>query len=163
MSLTASVLGVAALILSSTLPSVAFGPKGEFTGHWEGTLVREGVRLEVSFDFKWSDQPPNGTFTSLTQKAMDYPLDALTLSGDAVHFALGDSLVFDGKLSANEITGTFTDDSAKGQLHFTSHGSEAFAIQRSRCQLSQRTCHSRRYALYPTFSRSPCGGCPPAR
>jgi len=114
MSLTVSVLGVAALILSSTLPSVAFGPKGEFTGHWEGTLVREGVPLEVSFDFKGSDQHPNGTFTSLTQKAMDYPLDALTASGDAVHFALGDSLAFDGKVSADQITGTFTDDSAKG-------------------------------------------------
>ena len=55
MSLTTSVLGAAALILSSTLPSVAFGPKGEFTGHWEGTIVREGVPLEVSFDFKGSE------------------------------------------------------------------------------------------------------------
>jgi len=46
MSLTASVLGVAALILSSTLPSVAFGLKGgEFIGHWEGVLVREGAPL----------------------------------------------------------------------------------------------------------------------
>ena len=80
MSLTASVLGVAALILSSILPSVAFGPKGEFAGHWEGTLVREGVPLEVSFDFKGSDQHPNGTFTSLTQKAMDYPLDRFAMT-----------------------------------------------------------------------------------
>ena len=79
MSLTASVLGVAALILSSTLPSVAFGPEGEFSGHWEGTMVREGVPLEVSFDFKGSGPHPNGTFTSLTQKAMDYPLDALAI------------------------------------------------------------------------------------
>ena len=116
MSLTASVLVAVALILSSTLPSVAFGPKREFTGHWEGTMVREGVPLEVSFDFKESEAHPNGTFTSLTQKAMDYPLDALTVSGDAVHFALGDSLVFDGKLSANQITGTFTDDGAKGDF-----------------------------------------------
>ena len=50
MSLTASILGAVALILSSSLPSVAFGPDGEFTGHWEGTMVREGVPLEVSFD-----------------------------------------------------------------------------------------------------------------
>ena len=116
MSLTASVLAAVALILSSTLPSLAFGPEGKLTGHWEGTLVREGVPLEVSFDFNGSDQHPNGTFTSLTQKAMDYPLDALAVSGDAVHFALGDSLVFDGKLSADQIAGTLTDDSARGDF-----------------------------------------------
>jgi hypothetical protein len=46
MSLTSSVLGVAALILSSTFLSVAFGSKGEFIGHWEGALVREGAPLE---------------------------------------------------------------------------------------------------------------------
>ena len=116
MSLTTSVLGAVALILSSTLPSVAFGAEGEFTGHWEGTIVREGVPLEVSFDFKGSEPRPNGTFTSLTQKVMDYPLDKLAFDRDAVHFALGDSLLFDGKLSADQITGTFTDDSAKGDF-----------------------------------------------
>ena len=116
MSLTASILGAVALILSSSLPSVAFGPDGEFTGHWEGTMVREGVPLEVSFDFKWSETHPNGTFTSLTQKVMDYPLDKLVFDKEAVRFALGDSLVFDGKLMADQITGTFTDDSAKGDF-----------------------------------------------
>ena len=50
---------------------------------------------------------------------MDYPLDVLTVNADAVHFALGDSMVFDGKLSANQIIGTFTDDSGKGD--FTLH------------------------------------------
>ena len=44
MSITASLLGALALVLSSTLPSVAFGPEAtEFIGHWEGTMVREGV------------------------------------------------------------------------------------------------------------------------
>ena len=36
------------------------------------------------------------------------------MNADTVHFTLGDSLVLDGKLSADEITGTFTDDGAKG-------------------------------------------------
>jgi len=79
-------------------------------------MVREGVPLEVSFDFKWSETHPNGTFTSLTQKVMDYPLDKLVFDKEAVRFALGDSLVFDGKLMADQITGTFTDDSAKGDF-----------------------------------------------
>ena len=49
MSRIASSLGVAALILSSTLPSLVFGSTAEFIGHWEGAMVREGARLEVSF------------------------------------------------------------------------------------------------------------------
>jgi pimeloyl-ACP methyl ester carboxylesterase len=117
MSRTASFLGAVALILSSVLSCLAFGSEAEFIGHWQGTMVREGVPLEISFDFKESDSHLNGTFTSLTQKAMDYPLDRLAVNGDAVHFALGDSMVFDGKLSANQITGTFTDDSAKGNFN----------------------------------------------
>ena len=115
MSRIASSLGVAALILSSTLPSLAFGSATEFIGHWEGTMVREGAGLEVSFDFKGGPHP-SGKFTSLTQKAMDYPLDLLGVNGDAVHFVLGDSLVFDGRLNANQIIGTSTDDGAKGDF-----------------------------------------------
>lgn len=117
-SLTASLLGLA-LILSPTFPSLALGTEAEFSGHWEGTMVREGVPLEVSFDFKGPGSQPRGTFTSLTQKAMDYPLDVLSVSADAVHFVLGSSIVFNGKLSANQIIGTFTDDSGKGE--FTLH------------------------------------------
>ena len=102
MSRSASFLGVVALILSSTLPCLAFGSEAEFIGHWEGTMVREGVPLEISFDFKGGPHP-NGTFTSFTQKAMDYPLDVLAVKGDAVHFALGNSMVFDGKVTSNQI------------------------------------------------------------
>jgi pimeloyl-ACP methyl ester carboxylesterase len=85
-------------------------------------MVREGVPLEISFDFKGGPHP-NGTFTSFTQKAMDYPLNVLAVNGDAVHFALGDSMVFDGKVTATQIIGTFTDDSGKGD--FTLHRTEA--------------------------------------
>ena len=115
MSRAASFLGVVALILISTLPCLAFGSEAEFIGHWEGTMVRQGVPLEISFDFKGGPHP-NGTFTSLTQKAMDYPLDVLAVNGDAVHFVLGDSMVFDGKVTSNQIIGAFTDDRAKGDF-----------------------------------------------
>ena len=103
MSLYSSLLGSLALMLSWALPSFAFGSNAEFIGHWEGTMVRESVPLEVSFDFKGSGSVSKGTFTSLTQKAMDYPLDVLTVSANAVHFVLGGSIVFDGKVSADQI------------------------------------------------------------
>ena len=44
-----------------------------------------------------------------------------TISADVVHFTLGDSFVFDGKLVSDQIVGTFTDDGAGG--NFTLHRS----------------------------------------
>jgi hypothetical protein len=80
MSFTAAFLRLVGLLLSLALPSLAFGSEAEFIGHWGGTMVRDGVPLEVSFDFKASGPHPSGTFTSLSQKAMDYPLDVLAIS-----------------------------------------------------------------------------------
>lgn len=117
MPVTLSALrAVFVLSVSLGLSSLLFGSQAGLIGHWNGTMVREGARLEVSFDFIPSGTQPKGTFTSLTQQAMDYPLALVTANGDMVHFVLGDSLVFEGKLSANEITGTFTDDGAKGDF-----------------------------------------------
>ncbi len=98
---------------SSLLP----GSDGKLAGHWDGTMIRQGARLAVSFDFISAGTQPEGTFTCLTQQVMDYPLTVVTTDGDRVHFTLDDSLVFDGKVSANEITGTFTDDGASGDFN----------------------------------------------
>jgi hypothetical protein len=103
-------------VASLGVSSLLFGSQAGLTGHWNGTMVREGARLEVSFDFVTSGTQAKGTFTSSTQQAMDYPLALVTTNGEIVHFVLGDSLVFDGKLRSNEITGTFTDEGAKGDF-----------------------------------------------
>jgi hypothetical protein len=113
---SAAFLRVVGLLFSLALPSLVFGSEAEFLGHWEGSMVRDDVPLEVSFDFKPSGPHPSGTFTSLSQKAMDYPLEVLSVNGDAIHFDLGDSMVFDGRLSANNIIRTFTAGSAKGDF-----------------------------------------------
>ena len=117
-----SVLRVISVLVGSLcLFPVAFGSSAQLAGHWEGTMVRDGVSLEVSFDFSTSGSQPKGTFTSVTQQAMDYPLNVVTISADGVHFALGDSIVFDGKLISDHIVGEFTDDGAGGK--FTLHRS----------------------------------------
>jgi pimeloyl-ACP methyl ester carboxylesterase len=117
MSVTSHALRfVFVIAMSLGVPSELFGSQAELIGHWGGTMIRDAARLGVSFDFSASGAQLNGTFTSLTQHAMDYPLTTVTLKGDAVHFTLGDSLVFDGKLAAADITGTFTDDGAKGEF-----------------------------------------------
>jgi hypothetical protein len=102
-----------ASISSSSIPS---GSESHFVGHWEGTLVGEGIPLKVSFDFAEPHGQSKGTFTSVSRKAMDYPLDVFTVDAGAVHFVLGGAMVFDGKLNADKIIGTFTQDSAKGDF-----------------------------------------------
>lgn len=122
MSAARSVLRVLAVCIGSLcLLPVTFGSPAQLAGHWEGTMVREGASLQVSFDFDTSGSQARGTFTSLTQQAMDYPLNVVTTSADGVHFALGDSIVFDGKLISDHIEGAFTDDGAGGK--FTLHRS----------------------------------------
>jgi uncharacterized protein len=98
------------------LMPVTLASSVQVAGHWEGTMVRDGASLEVSFDFSTSGAQPKGTFTSVTQQAMGYPLNVVTISADEVHFALGDSLVFDGKLASDQIVGTFNDDGAVGRF-----------------------------------------------
>jgi pimeloyl-ACP methyl ester carboxylesterase len=105
---------ISVLVGGLCLVPVTIGSSAQFAGHWEGTMVRDGAFLEVSFDFSTSGALPKGTFTSVTQQAMGYPLNVVTISADGVHFALGDSLVLDGKLISDEIVGTFTDDGAGG-------------------------------------------------
>lgn len=115
-------LFVFVLAMNLALSSLLFGSDEKLAGHWDGTMIRQGARLDVSFDFISVGTQSKGTFTSLTQRVMDYPLTDLTTDGDRVHFTLADSLVFDGKVSANEIIGTFTDDGARGD----------FTLQRSK-------------------------------
>jgi pimeloyl-ACP methyl ester carboxylesterase len=119
-----SVLRVISVCAGSLfLLPLVFGSSAPIVGHWKGTMVRQGASVDVSFDFSASGPQLKGTFTSLTQQAMDYPLNVVTVSADGVHFTLGDSIVFDGKLVSDDIVGTFTDDGAGGK--FTLHRSVA--------------------------------------
>jgi pimeloyl-ACP methyl ester carboxylesterase len=77
--------------------------------------VREAARLPVSFDFSVRPQGVNGTFTSLMQRTMEYPLDTVAIDGTSVHFELGEgSLVFDGRIIGDSITGELRDEGALG-------------------------------------------------
>ncbi len=82
-------------------------------GHWEGTMVREGASLPVRFDFRTDGGAVTGRFTSETQSAMEYPLSKVDYSPPALHWKLA-SLVFDGVVSPQEISGTFLDGKEKG-------------------------------------------------
>lgn len=56
-----------------------------------------------------------GRFTSLSQGAMEYPLDLVTYSPPKLHFALGGgNILFDGAVSGESITGSFREGDDKG-------------------------------------------------
>lgn len=61
MPVTLSALrAVFVLSVSLGLSSLLFGSQAGLIGHWNGTMVREGARLEVSFDFIPSGTQPRG-------------------------------------------------------------------------------------------------------
>jgi hypothetical protein len=133
-------LGVrVAVAVTLTLSTVVVRSEAQLIGHWEGTMVREDIPLEVSFDFTNPGAQPKGTFTSLTQNAMEFPLDVVTVRVNAVHFVLGGSIVFDGRLTADQIIGTFIDNGAKG--NFTLRRAVPKALT-TKAAGSSRTCYS---------------------
>jgi uncharacterized protein len=79
-------------------------------GHWGGTMVEQGQPLAVDFDFTGD----GGRFTSLTQRAMDYPLDEVHAKDGAVGFTLGGGIVFQAKLAGDTLAGTFKDGGVGG-------------------------------------------------
>jgi hypothetical protein len=85
-------------------------------GHWEGAMTCQGAQLPVSFDFVQNGSGIEGRFTSPTQRAMDYPLDSISLSGSSVRFNLGGETTFEGEITAKIITGIFKGKDASGSF-----------------------------------------------
>ncbi|MGH9949625.1 MAG: alpha/beta hydrolase family protein, partial [Pyrinomonadaceae bacterium] len=86
-------------------------------GHWEGTMIREGAQLPVSFDFINEDAGLKVSFNSPTQRALGIPIRNISFVAPKIHFELiGDTttIVFDGDLSGGIIAGQFQENTAKG-------------------------------------------------
>jgi pimeloyl-ACP methyl ester carboxylesterase len=86
-------------------------------GHWEGVMVREGAELPVSFDFKNEAARLTAGFNSPTWRVKGIPLSKVSYTTPKVHFELvGDAttIIFDGELSGDTITGQFREGDAGG-------------------------------------------------
>lgn len=95
----------------------SFATQESIEGHWEGTMIREGAALSVSFDFTNEAAKLNASFNSPTQRAMGIPLRNVSYAAPKVHFELvGDAttIIFDGELTADIITGQFREGDAQG-------------------------------------------------
>lgn len=85
--------------------------------HWEGVMVREGAELPVSFDFKNEAAGLTASFNSPTWRVKGIPLRKVSYTTPKVHFELvGDAttIIFDGELAADTITGQFREGDAGG-------------------------------------------------
>ncbi len=86
-------------------------------GHWEGSMIREGAALAVSFDFIGEAGKLKAMFNSPTQRAMGIPLRNVSYNAPKIHFELvGDAttIIFDGEFMADSISGQFRENDAKG-------------------------------------------------
>ena len=109
-----SILALTLLLGLVVSSSAAQSP---ITGHWEGTMIREGAELPVSFDFKNEAAGLTASFNSVTQRAMGIPLRKVSYTAPKVHFELaGDAttIVFDGEFSGDTISGQFREGDATG-------------------------------------------------
>lgn len=106
-----------ALALLLGLSGYSFAAQNSAAGHWEGTMIREGAALAVSFDIKSEAAGLKASFNSLTQRAIGIPLRNVSYIAPKVHFELvGDAttIVFDGELNADTIAGQFREGDGKG-------------------------------------------------
>src|SRR5436853_534434 len=108
------VRAIAVLFYLCTLCSAA---QKSIEGHWEGVMIREGAELKISFDFASYATGLKGSFNSPSQRAIGIPLQKIMYTAPKVHFELvGDetTIVFDGELTTNAITGQFREGVASG-------------------------------------------------
>src|SRR5436190_578888 len=103
-------------ILIATSFSSARGQQS-IDGFWDGSMIREGAVLNVSFDIREDASGIHARFNSPTQRAIGIPLQKVRVAFNNLHFELvGDSttIVFDGVLSGDTISGKFSEGSAEG-------------------------------------------------
>jgi pimeloyl-ACP methyl ester carboxylesterase len=108
---------IPALVLLLGLAALSFAAQKSVEGHWEGVMVREGAELPVSFDFTNEATGLKANFNSPTQRALGIPLQKVNYNAPKVHFELvGDAttIIFDGELTADTITGQFREGDARG-------------------------------------------------
>jgi dienelactone hydrolase len=92
-------------------------PNSTLIGNWQGTMSRQGADVAVAFDFVCADTDLQVSFTSLQQRAMEYPFDSANQNGNHVELVLGGDTNFSGKFEERELSGTFKDGDGSGTFH----------------------------------------------
>jgi uncharacterized protein len=98
------------LIMLSVLAPSSWAA-ADFAGHWEGSISVPNQELGVLVDLSQADGKWSGTIDIPMQGAKGLALEGVTVTGDAIVFAIAGvpgAPTFKGDLEAAEIKGTFT-------------------------------------------------------
>ena len=80
-------------------------------------MSREGADVSVAFDFVCVDAELRASFTSMPQRAMEYPFDSAKQAGNQIDLVLGGEIFFSGQVGDSELKGTFKDEDGSGAFH----------------------------------------------
>src|SRR5262245_12141320 len=109
-------------------------PAAGFEGTWQGTLDAGPAKLRIVLNIsKSSDGIYLGNLQSLDQGGIRMPIDAITITGDAVHFEVkAVNGTYDGTMSADrtQLKGTWT-QGGKLPLEFSRTAAPPAAAARS--------------------------------
>lgn len=102
--------------LFAGLPALA---QSGLRGNWQGAWTRDGAILPVTFTFQQTDSAITGSFGSEQLRVIGIPVSKISYRPPVVHFEIvGDAttIVFDGEMKGDSITGGFKDGNADGQF-----------------------------------------------
>ncbi|MDP9008465.1 MAG: hypothetical protein M3N91_07125 [Pseudomonadota bacterium] len=77
-------------------------------------MTRSMAVIPIAFDFACVHSELAGSFTSLTQRAMEYPFDSAKLVADQVDLVLGGELYLSGRIDHSQLSGTFKNEDGSG-------------------------------------------------
>lgn len=91
-------------------------------GYWRGQFERDGSTLPVELEFMRNGEALSGRFSAPSLRALGIPLRDVRQDATVAHFVLaGDATTsrFDGALSEDALSGTYTEGAARGRFAFT--------------------------------------------
>ncbi len=130
----------------------------ELEGHWVGTWTKNGDALAVTVAFAKSDGRYTGSFDSDALQVAAIPFSEVTTTGSSARFVLtGDrtTAIFEGKLTASELSGAFTEGAIKGTFHLKRTAAPATLTKRDVTFANGGVMLSGELVLPPTSGRHP--------
>jgi len=100
-----SALSIGFVVLLAACAGMAPRPQSEGApyGHWQGFLVRSGLREAVSVELTGASSAWAG---QLRARDASVPLEGVRVSGNNVHFEVSGEGVFDGVVAGDSMAGS---------------------------------------------------------
>ncbi len=114
--------GIASAVFLTVISCGGAPAAPDITGRWDGSLLVQGMELEISVEFTRYEEGLSATIDIPVQGAFGLPLTDLRLAGDSIYFTLPSNLgpaSFAGAAGEDGIAGTFTQGMASGTFELS--------------------------------------------